>query len=563
VNSHTSPAAGGRLVLKACSSMILWAGLMTAAFIVLTRLLAIGSSRQDIELANNLLPIVPASLVVILAYLVWRLLPMRRILGALGRGEKAEHSDFENATRQAMMLPRFFVVGAVAVSVCVSASMVLAGGLAETRAVNVVARLLSIGQALIVVYGMGSYLMLRVQLRPVLEALRPHSVPMRRRFGLRWRLMLWVLLLAATGVTTILVVDSQATGRLLLEAGGVAPGAAGSSGEWPLLSGYALVAMVLVLLFASSIGWQLGVATSQPALAMIRHLESMATHKSAAAVERLPVYSATEVGRIAVAFNRLADRLDVEHARLDAYATQIRQTEQLRSRFLANVSHELRTPLNAVIGFSDVLLQGFDGELNQRQQEAVRIINREGERFLNLINDILLMARFEAGRVVPLQEDVNLYQVLLEALSSVPSLGPDKLEREEDPRLKRFSLRGDRRQLLRAVTALIRHTVRTAGDSRVHLEVEIEPGNVASLRALSPSAPPPEPEERERIFEGFRCVGGREGSGRGVGLGLPLARRIAEAHGGEVTFVDRQGACGLQISLPGALIAEEDADDPV
>ncbi len=563
MNPSRSRKGGDRLILRVCSWMILWAGLVTTAFIGMTRLLAIEGCREDIELANGLLPIVPGSLVVILAYVVWRLLPVGRVLKTLRRGGEPEPARFQDATRQVMMLPPFFLVGAVGVSVCVSVSLFLAEGVIELRAVDVVARLLSIGQALIIVYGMGCYLILRGQLRPVLVTLMPHAVPTRGRFGLRWRLMLWVLLLAAIAVTAVLVVDSQATGRLLSAAGLRAHWAAEGPGEWPLLSGDALAAMLLVLLFASSIGWQLGTATSEPAGALRRHIERIAEQDRSSAVERLPVYSASEVGRIAVAFNRLADRLDVEHARLDAYAAQIRQTEQLRSRFLANVSHELRTPLNAIIGFSDVLLQGFDGELNQRQREAVEIIAREGERFLDLINDILMMARFEAGRGIPLQEDVNLHEVLLEALSSATRPDSGRLEREEDPRLRRFHVRGDRRQILRAITALIRHAFRTAGESGVRLVVEIDGDRVARLRTSCPSAPPPGPGERERMFEGFRYVGGRDGSGRGVGLGLPLARRIAAAHGGEVVFIDSEGACGLQISLPGTLVGGEDADDAV
>jgi signal transduction histidine kinase len=427
----------------------------------------------------------------------------------------------------------------------------------------VVARLLSIGQVLIVVYGMGSYLMLRRQLRPVLVALMPRAVPMKRRFGLRWRLMLWVLLLAAIAVTAVLVVDSQATGRLLAEAGLTSTARTSGPGEWPLLSGAALVAMLLVVLFASATGWRLGLATSEPATALRENLERMAAGSRDAAIDRLPVFSTTEVGRIAVAFNRLADRLDVEHARLDAYATQIRQTEQLRSRFLANVSHELRTPLNAIIGFSDVLLQGFDGDLNQQQNDAVRIVSQEGERFLRLIDDILLMAKFEAGRVVLLQEEFTIGELLAEALSTSPPPDSDGFQRREDPRLKQFRIQGDRKKLLRTLVALFEHAFQTAGDTPVRLELEIEPGDRLRLSVVCPSVPLPGPQECERMFEGFRCVDSLETTTRGVGLGLPLARMIAEAHQGEVGFGDEPEVCSLWMSLPVARAIEEKHHDSV
>jgi signal transduction histidine kinase len=377
--------------------------------------------------------------------------------------------------------------------------------------------------------------------------------------------MLWVLLLAAIAVTAILVVDSQATGRLLSEAGLPSAGGVRGSGEWPLLSGTALVAMVLVMLFASATGWRLGLETSEPATALRENLEGMAAGDRGAAIDRLPVYSTTEVGRIAVAFNRLADRLDVEHARLDAYATQIRQTEQLRSRFLANVSHELRTPLNAIIGYSDVLLQRFDGELNRQQHESVRIVSQEGERFLRLIDDILLMAKFEAGRVVMLEEHFGISEMLAEALSAAPPPDPDRFEREEDPQTRHFRIRGDRKKLLRALVALFEHAFQTSGDTQVRLEVEVDSPDWMRIKIVCPAVPLPDHQECERMFEGFRCVGGLERAPRGVGLGLPLARMIAEAHRGAVSFADVRGACSLQMSLPGQLEPgdPEKSDDPL
>ena len=153
--------------------------------------------------------------------------------------------------------------------------------------------------------------------------------------------------------------------------------------------------------------------------------------------------------------------------------------------------------------------------------------------------------------------------LLAEALSTAPPSNPAALQRQEDPRLKRSRIRGDRKKLLRALVALLEHAFQTAGDTPVRLELETAPGDRLRLAVVCPSVSLPGPEERERMFEGFRCVDGMESPARGVGLGLPLARMIAEAHQGEVGFGDEPEVCSLWMSLPVARAVEEKSDDPV
>ena len=105
---------------------------------------------------------------------------------------------------------------------------------------------------------------------------------------------------------------------------------------------------------------------------------------------------------------------------------ELTHLDQLKSDFMATMSHELRTPLTSIIGYSDMLLSGMTGELNEKQSAFVDSILHSGESLLNLINDVLDLTKIEAGRLELNREPVDLRAALLGVLPVVKPRAPDK-----------------------------------------------------------------------------------------------------------------------------------------
>ena len=113
-----------------------------------------------------------------------------------------------------------------------------------------------------------------------------------------------------------------------------------------------------------------------------------------------------EIGRLARAFNEMSDAVQKRETTLRDQAESLRlardkaqEAARVKSEFLANVSHELRTPLNVIIGFSDMMLMGIDGEMSEKQHYKVERLRENAGRLLSLINDILDLSRMEAKRL--------------------------------------------------------------------------------------------------------------------------------------------------------------------
>lgn len=204
-----------------------------------------------------------------------------------------------------------------------------------------------------------------------------------------------------------------------------------------------------------------------------------------------------------------------------------------KSAFLASMSHELRTPLNAVIGFSDVLLEGLFGGLNERQEEYVRDIRDSGQHLLGLINEILDLSKVEAGRM-ELEPSAVFLPGLLE--------GGLALVRERATRQAQTvsldvgdgvgEVWADEVKLKQVVVNLLTNAVKfTPSGGTVDVRAWVEGDEV--LVTVRDTGIGVAESDQGRIFEAFQR-GDRRASTEGTGLGLTLSKRFVELHGGRI-----------------------------
>jgi signal transduction histidine kinase len=231
--------------------------------------------------------------------------------------------------------------------------------------------------------------------------------------------------------------------------------------------------------------------------------------------------------------------LAIQNARLfreiEDKSRQLAVADRHKSEFLANMSHELRTPLNAIIGFSEVLLEQMFGELNDKQTEYLGDILASGRHLLSLINDILDLSKIEAGRMELELASFDLPTALENAMTLVRERATRHgiaLELFLDERVDGFV--GDERKVKQVLLNLLSNAVKfTPEGGRVKLTATLADGAIEI--SVSDTGIGIAPEDQERIFEEFRQVGASASSmHEGTGLGLTLARKFVELHGGQI-----------------------------
>jgi signal transduction histidine kinase len=238
--------------------------------------------------------------------------------------------------------------------------------------------------------------------------------------------------------------------------------------------------------------------------------------------------------------------LAIQNARLfleiEDKSRQLEAASQHKSEFLANMSHELRTPLNAIIGFSEVLTERMFGELNEKQDEYLKDIYASGQHLLSLINDILDLSKIEAGRMELEVADFHLPLAIENAVVLVRERALRRgltLEQSIDPRLG--EMQGDERKIKQVLLNLLSNAIKfTPEGGRVG--VRAAPMDEHVEVAVSDTGVGIAPEDLEAVFEEFRQVGAAEKRAEGTGLGLALARKFIELHGGRIWVKSQIGA---------------------
>lgn len=213
---------------------------------------------------------------------------------------------------------------------------------------------------------------------------------------------------------------------------------------------------------------------------------------------------------------------------------KLREVDRLKSEFLASMSHELRTPLNSIIGFSDVLLEGLDGELNERMEEDVRLIRDSGRHLRELIGDILDLSKIESGRMEMRYEEVDMHQMGHDILANAAPLAEAKnlslhLNIAEEIDL----IEADRTRIRQVLWNIMGNAIKFTEKGSVTLSMNIQDHDL--LIGIHDTGIGIEKENISVVFEQFRQIDGNlNRSAGGTGLGMPITKKLVELHGGEI-----------------------------
>jgi signal transduction histidine kinase len=227
------------------------------------------------------------------------------------------------------------------------------------------------------------------------------------------------------------------------------------------------------------------------------------------------------------------------------------EASQLKSQFLANMSHELRTPLNAIINFSYMLRNGVYGDINPTQVHYLERVQGSGEHLLALINDILDIAKIEAGHLQLHRESINLAPVLDAVMATTAGLlkgKPVQLEQHLEPGLPPVC--ADPARLHQILLNLLANAAKFTEQGRISLHASRQEQLV--VISISDSGVGIPADKSTTIFEEFRQAD--EGSARsyqGTGLGLPICKHLIEMHGGRIWLESNVGqGSTFSFSLP-------------
>jgi signal transduction histidine kinase/CheY-like chemotaxis protein len=243
---------------------------------------------------------------------------------------------------------------------------------------------------------------------------------------------------------------------------------------------------------------------------------------------------------------------------------EVERANQLKSEFLSSMSHELRTPLNAILGFSELMLDGTGGILTEKQSRWVGHISKAGKHLLQLISDILDLAKIEAGHVDLTLEAFGVETALPEVMSNVRPLAMAKrirLEVDGDPDVYIIA---DRLRFKQVLYNLLSNAIKFTPQGGA-VRVSVEGGPERAVITVADTGVGIRPEDLDTIFEEFRQVGGTTGGVReGTGLGLAIARRHVEQQGGTIRVESTVGVGSRFIfTLPCAKVALTGAAQPV
>jgi protein-histidine pros-kinase len=239
---------------------------------------------------------------------------------------------------------------------------------------------------------------------------------------------------------------------------------------------------------------------------------------------------------VSSAIRDITERKRFERA-LQEKNVELENANRAKDSFLASMSHELRTPLNAIIGFTGTLLMKLPGPLTADQEKQLRIVQNSGRHLLALINDLLDLAKVEAGKVELHLEPLQLRGILEEVAATLTPQAHEKgIELHASLPPPQLSMPLDARVLRQVVINLVNNAIKFTREGEVRITCECDAGGSVSIHVEDTGIGIRE-EDQHRLFEAFARIDATGAQRQeGTGLGLHLSRKLAHLLGGRITF---------------------------
>ncbi len=266
------------------------------------------------------------------------------------------------------------------------------------------------------------------------------------------------------------------------------------------------------------------------------------------------ILDVTEREKAVEELNRHTEELRLRSHELDSAVKELERASRAKDEFLASTSHELRTPLNGILGMSELMLSGIQGPLSERQIRSVKLIEEGGRHLLDLINDVLDVAKIEAGRLALKVEPCGVAEICDASAAMVRQLALRRrieLVLDVDPAAGQVT--ADGRRLKQILVNLLSNGVKfTPEGGRVELKVATDEARHEIRLTVADTGIGIATEDLPRLFQPFTQLDARLAREHGgTGLGLTLVQRMTELHGGRVDVESAKGeGSRFTVTLP-------------
>jgi signal transduction histidine kinase len=285
------------------------------------------------------------------------------------------------------------------------------------------------------------------------------------------------------------------------------------------------------ILLALALGYVISWSLIQPVKAIEARLRGMASGNF---LDRVEVSNSDELGTLADSVNQTSRELGRLYHEINEKSAQLEAASRHKSQFLANMSHELRTPLNAILGYTELVIDGIYGDPPGKMREVLIRVEVNGKHLLGLINDVLDLAKIEAGELSLALADYSLPDIVqtvciaLEPLAAEKKIGL-KVDLPADLPVGH----GDERRLAQVLLNLVGNAIKFTEAGEV--SIKATESNGAFEVAVSDTGPGIASSDQLRIFNEFQQVDDSSTRKKGgTGLGLSISRRIVQMHGGRI-----------------------------